>query len=118
VWLAAPCAPAWTQRFLLEPICYEGQLSGLPTAEAYRQWLRAAGFTDLHCEDVSTKVQRTWTVVIRRVVSALVRRSDYRHYLLNHAQRNRRFALTLIRLWLAFRVGAFRYGILSAQKPS
>lgn len=118
VWLAAPHAPAWTQRFLLEPICYEGQLPSLPTAEAYQQWLRAAGFIDLRYDDLSTKVQRTWTVVIQRVLSALVRRSDYRRYLLNHAQRNRRFALTLIRLWLAFRVGAFRYGMLSARKTS
>jgi len=118
VWLAAPYAPAWTQRFLLEPICYEGQLPSLPTAEAYQQWLRAAGFIDLRYEDISTKVQRTWTVVIQRVLSALVRRSDYRRYLLSHAQHNRRFALTLIRLWLAFRAEAFRYGVLSAQKPS
>lgn len=116
VWLAAPHVPAWMQRFLLEPICYEGQLPGLPTAEAYQQWLRAAGFINLRYEDISTKVQRTWTVVIQRVLSALLHRSDYRRYLLDHAQRNRRFALTLIRLWLAFRAKAFRYGVLSAQK--
>jgi tocopherol O-methyltransferase len=118
VWLAAPHAPAGTQRFLLQPICHEGQLPSLPTAEAYQQWLRAAGFIDLRYEDISTKVQRTWTVVIQRVLSALVCRSDYRRYLLDHAQRNRRFALTPIRLWLAFRVGAFRYGMLSARKTS
>lgn len=118
VWLAAPHAPTWARHFLLEPICYEGQLPGLPTAEAYQRWFSAAGFTNLRYEDISANVQRTWTVVIQRLVEALVLRPDYRRYLLDHAQRNRRFALTLIRLWLAFRTGVFRYGILSAQKSS
>lgn len=117
VWLAAPDASAWECRFLLEPICHEGQLPGLPTADAYRRWLREAGFAEIRYDDISVNVQRTWTVVIGRVLRALVRRSDYRRYLLDHAQQNRGFALTLLRLWIAFRTGAFRYGLLSARKP-
>lgn len=118
VWLAAPEASSWARRFLLEPICHEGQLPGLPTAPAYRRWLMEAGFRRIHFEDISSNVQRTWTVVIGRVLRALVQQPDYRRYVLDPAQQNRGFALTLIRLWIAFRIGAFRYGIITAQKPT
>ncbi len=117
IWLAAPEAPSWARRFLLEPICHEGQLPGLPTAPAYRHWLTEMGFIEVRYDDISADVQQTWTVVIWRVFRALIRRPVYRRYLLDHAQQNRGFALTLLRLWIAFRVGAFRYGILSARKP-
>ena len=117
VWLARADASVWERRLLLEPICHEGQLPGLPTASAYRRWLAEAGFAGIRYDNISASVQRTWTVVIGRVLRALVHRPDYRRYLLDHAQQNRVFALTLIRLWLAFRTGAFRYGVLSARKP-
>ncbi|NBB74346.1 MAG: methyltransferase domain-containing protein [Bacteroidetes bacterium] len=117
VWLAAPDASAWERRFLLGPICREGQLPSLPTALAYRRWMAEAGFERVRYDDISTNVQRTWTVVIGRVLRALVRRPHYRRYLLDHAQANRGFALTLLRLWIAFRTGAFRYGLLSARVP-
>lgn len=117
-WLAAPDAPAWARRFLLEPICREGQLPGLPTAQEYRQWIVAAGFDESRFDDLSARVQRTWRVVIGRVVHALLFRPAYRRYLFDRTRRNRRFVLTPLRLWLGFRTGAFRYGLFTARKPT
>lgn len=116
-WLAAPDAPVWARRLLLEPICREGQLPGLPFAADYHTWLADAGFETVRYSDISHNVQRTWTVVIRRVLHALVTRAAYRRYLLDRAQPNRNFALTVLRLWIAFRVRAFRYGLFAARKP-
>lgn len=116
-WLAASDAPAWTRRLLLEPICREGQLPGLPSAGDYRRWMAEAGFEVVRFEDLSQRVRRTWRVVIGRVISALVCRPGYRRYLLDGTRRNRRFALTPFRLWIGFRTGAFRYGLFTARKP-
>lgn len=117
VWLAAPDAPAWARRHLLVPICREGHLPGLPTMGDYRRMLAAAGFSVRRTDDISHNVQRTWTVIIRRVGGALLTRPAYRRYLLDRAQHNRRFALTILRLWIAFRIGAFQYGFIVACKP-
>lgn len=117
VWLAAPRAAPWMHRFLLEPICREGQLPGLPTMHDYRHMLAAAGFEAIRAENLSRAVRRTWTVVIRRVLRAVRTRPDVRRYLLDSGQSNRRFAWTLLRLWVAFRVGAFQYGLITARKP-
>lgn len=117
-WLAADSVPGWARRYLLEPICQEGQLPGLPSAIDVRQKLETTGFASPSFDDLSDRVQKTWTVIIGRVLRGLLTRSDYRRYLLDRAQQNRRFALTPIRLWLGFRTGTFHYGLFTAQKPS
>jgi tocopherol O-methyltransferase len=117
VWLAAPEPPAWTERYILAPICREGQLPGLPTIGEYRRVLPAAGLHVTQIEDIGRNVQRTWSVVTKRVVRAILTRPAYRRYLLDRTQQNRRFALTVLRLWVGFRTGAFRYGFICARKP-
>jgi tocopherol O-methyltransferase len=103
-------------RTLLEPICREGRLAGLGTVREYRGALQAAGFTLEGAEDVSAQVRRTWSVVLRRTLHGLATQRAYRRYLLNRAHRERTFALTVVRLWLAYRTGSLRYGILSARR--
>lgn len=115
-WLAAADAPRWARRLLLEPICREGQLPGLPTAGDYRRWMAEAGFDAVRFDDLSRGVRRTWRVVIGRLLRALLQRPAYRRYLLDGTRRHRRFALTPLRLWLGFRTGAFRYGLFTARK--
>lgn len=116
-WLAAPDAPAWAERHLLEPICREGRLPGLPTMDEYQRELADAGFEAIQADNISRQVQRTWSVVIGRVLWSILTQSAIRRYLLDRAQQNRRFAITIMRLWVAFRTGAFQYGFLSARKP-
>ena len=117
VWLAHSNASAWAERHILEPICREGQLPGLPTIGEYWRALTNAGFRAIQVDDISRNVQRTWSVVIGRVIRAVLTQPAYRRYLLNEAQQNRGFALTILRLWIGFRTGSFRYGFITAQTP-
>ena len=116
-WLAAEEVSRWSTRYLLEPICTEGRLPSLPTASMYEKWLRDVGFEIEHIEDLTTRVRRTWTVCIRRLLKALWTNPGYRAFLWNPEEGNRRFALTMLRLWIAYYIGAFRYGLFVARKP-
>lgn len=116
-WLARETPPPWQERHVLEPICREGQLPSLASASEYRAMLDAAGFALDGFEDLSAQVQRTWTICIRRVLGGLFRDRRYARYLLDASRQNRLFALTLLRLWLGFRIDAFQYGLFAAHKP-
>jgi len=118
VWLARDKARAWEVRFLLEPICREGCLPGMGTASEYRDWAEKAGFEVDGIEDLSAKVKRTWTLCTGRVAMKLLTQARYRRYLLDARSRNRIFALSLPRIWLAYTTGSMVYGLLTAHKPS
>ncbi|WP_114945590.1 SAM-dependent methyltransferase [Microvirga calopogonii] len=117
-WLAREKAGAWEERLLLEPICREGRLAGLGTVPEYRDWAEKAGFKVDGIENLSAKVKRTWTLCSGRVARKLLTRAEYRRYLLNAHSRNRVFALSLPRIWLAYTTGSMVYGLLTAHKPS
>ena len=116
-WLAQPEATASEVRFLLEPICREGRLAGMGTAAEYKKLMQAVGFQVEQVQDVSAQVRRTWSVAIRRLLVALGSNAQTWRYLLDAHRGERIFALTVARLWLAYRVGALRYGIFTAQRP-
>ena len=116
VWLAAERPAPWEIRWLLRPICDEGRLPGLPAASDYGRWMARAGFVDAALDDVSHRVDRTWTVVARRVAAAVLRPASWR-YLLDARNTERAFALSVLRLRAAFRTGAMRYGIVTGRKP-
>lgn len=116
-WLADEAPAPWAVRRLLVPICEEGRLPSLGTPAEYRRWARAAGFEGIAYDDLSRQVRRTWPLVVGRVARAVLTDPAARRYLRDPAQRDRAFALTPFRLWLAYRVGALRYGLLSARRP-
>lgn len=117
-WLAAPEPRRWQVRHLLEPICREGRLPGLGTADEYHALARDAGLDPVAFEDVSRAVKRTWPVCAGRVVRGLLRVPEYRRFLLRGTSPDRIFGLTMLRIWLAYETGAMRYGVLSAVKPA
>ena len=49
-WLAKEAASDWETRFLLEPICREGRMPGIGTANEYKRFYEAAGFAVDHFE--------------------------------------------------------------------
>ncbi|EIM28896.1 class I SAM-dependent methyltransferase [Microvirga lotononidis] len=116
-WLAREKAKPWEERFLLEPICREGRLAGMGTIAEYRAWAGNAGFEVDHIEDLSAKVKRTWALCTGRVAGKLITQAHYRRYLLDARSRNRIFALSLPRIWLAYTTGSMNYGLLTAHKP-
>lgn len=116
-WLAGEHPEPWQVRHLLEPICEEGRLPSLGTASEYCTWLERTGLSLDAFEDLSSRVQRTWPVCLRRAFHRLLTRPQYARYLLDPRSQNRLFAVTMLRLWCGYRTGAFRYGLFKAHKP-
>lgn len=116
-WLAAETPSDVHVRYLLEPICQESCLPGLGTSREYLDELEAAGFELKECEDLSRVVQRTWSICTSRLLVKLLSDTRYHRYLLNNRRKNRRFLLTPLRMWLAYKAGAIRYGMFVARKP-
>ena len=116
-WLAGESPREWEQRRLLEPICREGRLPGIGSESEYREMLRATGFLLGSFEDLTSRVKRTWSICIRRVLARLCSDGRYRRFLWSGSSRNRTFAVTLLRMWLAYRTGAMRYGLFACTKP-
>lgn len=115
-WIAADAPAPWMVNRLLEPICREGRLTGMGTEADYRQLLQENGFRVDVVEDLSRSVSATWRHSVQRVASRLASDGRYRRYLLDRTSRNREFALTLLRILAAYRVGAMRYLLFVATR--
>lgn len=116
VWMASSSPSPWQQRYLLDPVVDEGRLSGLPTATELNRWARQAGLTVERLDDVTTLVRRTWRVVLRRLLYALLTDSTVLSTLLDSSTPDRVFARTILRICLAQHIGALRYGWLVASR--
>ena len=115
-WLACEDPRGWERRYLLEPICREGRLPGLGSEGEYRRWLADGGFQLDRFDDLSRKVSRTWEWCMWRFVAGLIYKRAYWRVLRSAGRGNRIFAMTLPRIWLAYGIGAMRYGIFTARK--
>jgi tocopherol O-methyltransferase len=116
-WIAAEAAVPWQRRHLLEPICREGRLPGMGTAGDYGDLLAGAGLVVDHVVDLTSSVQGTWGICLRRALRRLGRDAQARAFLLSAASRNRVFLLTMARIWLAYQSGAMKYLMFRAQRP-
>jgi tocopherol O-methyltransferase len=117
-WLACDAPRPWEVRHLLEPICREGRLPGMGDEGDYRRLAEAAGFRVLASEDISDRVRRTWWICARRLAGKLVTSPRYARFLLDAASGNRVFALTLLRLLVAYRTRSMRYCLMLFEKPA
>jgi tocopherol O-methyltransferase len=117
-WLTREKVAPWENRLLLEPICREGRLPAMGSASEYREWAEKAGFKVERAQDLSARVKRTWSLCAGRLAKKLLAQAQYRRYLLDARSRNRVFALSLPRIWLAYTTGSMRYGFMTARKPS
>ncbi len=115
-WLAHPRASATQRKLLLEPACREGRMAHIGLFAEYRRLFQQTGFAVEQEEDVSRQVKRTWPICAGRFLARLACEPRYLKFLINRHRRNRIFALTIFRIWLAFETGALRYGILTGVK--
>jgi tocopherol O-methyltransferase len=115
-WLARPDARPWEIRHLLEPICREGRLPGMGSEAEYRAMGEQAGFRVEHVEDISARVGRTWAICLWRGIGKVAGDRRYRAFLLDRSASERIFAVTMLRLLIAYRVAAMRYGVLVFRK--
>ena len=115
VWLAAPGAGPMAERLLLEPICREGRLAGLPTSDDVLALLRGAGFEAVEVDDLSHAVRRTWSLTLAAAARRLAADPEARRFLLDPTRSERVFAWTMGRIWAAYRLGVLRYGLFRAR---
>jgi tocopherol O-methyltransferase len=116
-WTVPASLRPWQRRHLIEPLSREGSLAPLATVEEYRSWVHGAGFDGIWTEELTEEVRRTWDVVLRRTAAHLLTRPATWQYLLDCRHRHRGFAKAVLRIRVAYGVGALRYTILTAQKP-
>jgi tocopherol O-methyltransferase len=114
-WLTREIPRAWERRWLIGPICREGRMRGMESVAEMQRLAAAAGLAAEAFDDCSSKVKKTWSICIKRVVVGLFRDPAVRHFAW-HGGPNRIFGLTMLRIWLAYEVGAMRYGILTFVK--
>jgi tocopherol O-methyltransferase len=116
-WLSAEAPGPAAIRHLLEPICREGRLPSMGSESEYRRMIAEAGLSLTGFEDVTRQVCKTWRLCLTRAARAVMTRQSYRAFLLDPANGDRLFAVTLLRILIAYRVGAMRYGVFTARKP-
>ena len=115
-WMAGTDPAPWKERHLLESICREGCLVGMGNEADFRAWIANAGLALLTVEDLSRQVRRTWPICIARTIRGVFTDPSLRRYLLGDLGRNRIFAVTLLRIWIAYLTGALRYAVFTAAK--
>lgn len=115
-WLAAEKPSRFAQEWLLEPICREGRMPQLGSARDYETLGERFGFHLLQAEDITKKVARTWPAIVRRLLAKLATKPRYLRFLLSRHAHNRVFGLTILRIWIAYRVGAMRYAVFTFVK--
>jgi tocopherol O-methyltransferase len=116
-WLTREAPRGWERRWLIGPICREGRMRGMESVQQLRQQAAAAGLVPGAFSDFSRQVKKTWPICVGRVLRALVRQPAYRRFLLRDGGPNRIFGLAMLRIWLAYELGAMRYGVLTFVKP-
>lgn len=116
-WTASPDASPLAWKTLLQPIVREGDLHSLPTASTVTSWAESAGFEQVRLEDWSSHVQDTWTVVLRRITGRFLTDPRYIRFLLRGSE-PRHFLWSILRIWIAYRIGAFRYLFFTLQRPN
>lgn len=109
-WLTKESPSTFDMRYLLEPICREGCLPSMGSKEEYLSLMRNSGFSDIQYEDLSRKVDKTWTICIQQVIKGFFINPNFRSFLLSPSF-NRNFAKSVFRIRLAYAKGCMRYGL-------
>jgi len=116
VWLSSENPSPAAVNHLLEPICREGRLPSMGSESEYRSMMRDAGLIVTSFEDLTPYVWKTWWLCLVRAAKCVLTEKSYRAFLLDPANGDRLFAVTLLRILIAYRTGAMRYGLFAACK--
>ena len=108
------CSSKTTAYFLKQSHGFNGvhgRMPAMATAGEYERTADAEGFELVRFQDRTREVAPTWPRIAWTFFVTLLRKPKYLRVLL-HA-RNWAFAVAAIRLTVAYRVGAMRYGIFT-----
>jgi tocopherol O-methyltransferase len=116
VWLASEKAGPLAIRHLLEPMCREGRLASLVTASELKTFAESEGFSVEEFSEVGRQVKKTWLVISFRVAGKIVTQKKYRRFLWENLKSDRIFALTVLRVIIAYEIGALQYGLIKLTR--
>lgn len=114
-WLAGENVSSRQKKYLLRPICEEGRLPSLLSKDEIIRCALNEGLSFHSFEDLSEKVMRTWVISISEVLK-LIRTKRGLSYFLNSKSKEKLFALTVFRIWWAYRTQCFKYGLFVFYK--
>jgi len=115
-WIVKETPSKWEKEHLLQPICQERHIPSIGTEQEYRKMLEKAGFSEIHFQDITEAVKKTWSICVYRLTKSIFTDKKVRALLRNKNIPDRIFALTIYRIWLSFKLKSIRYGIFSAIK--
>lgn len=115
-WLTRSRPSAWEERFLLEPICREGQLASMGSAEEYMQLMERAGFKQVVHRNLTAQVKKTWWLCAGKVIENFCLNAQFRRFVCDHKAANASFAKTVFRILSAYQLGSMQYGLFTAEK--
>jgi tocopherol O-methyltransferase len=109
-WLATQ-APGPEQAQLIAEVCQGMLCPSLASRQEYVSWMRAAGFDDISAEDITRRVERTWTCC-----AAIVERPEMRALRWFMDEQTRAFIGSFAAIRRAYADGAMAYGMFTARK--
>jgi tocopherol O-methyltransferase len=115
-WLTREAPSPWQRRWLLEPICRESRMPQIGTAGEYRRLASMAGLAVGRYQEITGQTAKTWQAIVGTFLRHLARHPAALRLLLDRRAHHEVFALTIARVWLAFRTGAMRYGVFTFIK--
>ena len=84
----------------------------------YRAMMAEAGLEVVGFADLTASVWKTWAICLIEAAKRILTEKAYRAFLRDPANSDRNFAVTLLRILLAYRLGAMRYGLFTARRPT
>ena len=117
-WMSCENPSRFSQRFLIDAISREAQLAGVRPASEFTAAIQGSGFSSITMEDLASSVKKTWPLCIARTLKGIFTKPHYRKFLFSSDNPNRIFAITILRIWLAYNLGVMRYGFFTAVRNS
>ncbi|MFL6568441.1 MAG: SAM-dependent methyltransferase [Chthoniobacterales bacterium] len=115
-WLSADAPSEREKRWLLQPVCREGRMPNMGTVADYESLGQTNGFKVERFQDITKSVAHTWPAIVRRFLAKLATNPRYISFILSRHAKNRVFALTIFRIWFAYKTDAMRYGVFTFVK--
>jgi len=115
-WIVRQTPTKWETAHLLQPICEERHIPSIGTEREYREMMEKAGFSEIEFQDITDSVKKTWSICVYRLTKAIFTDKKVRDLLRNKNIPDRIFALTIYRIWLAYKFKSLRYGLFTAIK--
>lgn len=115
-WLYEETSGHLQEQMLLKPICQEGRLPSLFTKEEVFKTIELSGLKLLDFNDLSEGVEKTWEVSLKNILKGLFKSTAIK-YLFDNKKHEKKFVLSVLRIFLSYKTKCFRYGLFSIVKP-